>query len=186
MALQSSGQISLFDVVLEHRPNNTTVGSGLKPFSLTDYNSYSTSVSSPLTLSEFYSTSSSYNTGRYDLTAGAGPVSFSWAASVGDIKEIYLYTNNYTGEPGSDASLGIALTNGGTYKLRYHAPSGGSGANWSLGHGPSNFITSSAPGVGNTYSHGFFGPFTASPVSFSINSGYSDLMYLYARIIRIA
>ena len=181
MALQSSGQISLFDVVLEHRPNNTTVGSGLKPFSLTDYNSYSTSVSSPLTLKEFYGTSSSYNTGRYDLTAG------SWAASVGDIKEIYLYTNNYVGEPGSDASLGIALTNGGTYKLRYHAPSSGSGANWSLGHGPSNFINGSAPGVaGNTYSHGFFGPFTASAVSFSINSGYSDLMNLYARIIRIA
>ena len=50
MALQSSGQISFFDVVLEHRPDNTNVGSGLKPFRLTDYNSYSTSVSSPLTL----------------------------------------------------------------------------------------------------------------------------------------
>lgn len=183
MALQSSGQISLFDVVLEHRPNNTTVGSGLKPFRLANYNSYSTSVYSPLRLKEFYGTGYSYDTSRYDdlynSGGSGGVVSITWAASVGDIKEIKLAISNYTPEPGSEKTLSISLTNGGTYKLRYEVPSTGSGANFSIGYS-SNVIYGGAGGSG------FFGPFTNSSINLSATSGSSDLINLYARIIRIA
>lgn len=185
MALQSSGQISFFDVVLEHRPNNTTVGSGLKPFRLAaNYNSYSTSVSSPLTLKEFYGTSSSYNTSRYDNSyTGVGNATLSWAASVGDIKEIYLFTNSFSPDPGSETTAAISLTNGGTYKLRYFVNSNSSNAAFVIGHGPSNSIYPSTLSP-----NGFFGPFTPGGyvLSFSATSTYDSLAYLYARIIRIA
>lgn len=181
MALQSSGQISFADVILEHRPNNTTIGSGLKPFKLTDYNAYSTSSSLPLTLKEFYNTFSSYNTSRFDAAFGYNdPSSVNWSASLFDIREYKLFTNNFSPDPGSQTTLQITFTNGGTYKVRWRVESNNSTASFSIGYG-SNFIfpTTISP-------DGFFGPFTNSTLNLSASSTSDSLSQMYVRIIRIA
>ena len=185
MGLQSSGEITFADIILEHRPNNTTVGSGLKPFKLNDYNAYSTSTSLPLTFSEFYSTSSSYNTTRYDVaytSSGSGEnFSENWAASLFDVREYKVSSGDYTPNTGSQCSLTITFTNGGTYKCRFYFNSTGASASGSIGYG-STFTTATI--ISNT--NGFFGRFTNSTLNITATSSSTDLANMYVRIIRVA
>lgn len=186
MALQSSGEISFADVILEHRPNNTTVGSGLKPFKLADYNAYSTSVSLPLTIKEFYGTQSSYNTSRYDVTytSNSGQENFTenWAASLFDVREYKISTGEYTPNTGSQCNLTITFTNGGTYKCRYFFDAIDSVANGFIGYG-SNYITGITT-INKT--NGFFGKFTNSTLTITSSSSSSAYGNMYVRIIRVA
>lgn len=189
MALQSSGQITFADIILEHRPNNTTVGSGLKPFKLNDYNDYSTSESLPLRFSEFYDTMSSYNTSRFDFQANDSNVPDSWAASVFDVREYKVQTNEFAIEPyvGTEASLVITLTNGGTYKCRYFFDANGSGASGSIGTSSNNIqLSSNLINSGHQNANGFFGPLATTVLGISATSGPSTTTRLYVRIIRVA
>jgi hypothetical protein len=111
--LQSSGQISIADIVLELRPDDTTAGSGIKPFSFSALAPYSTNSATPYGISEWYSQSLTYNTSRY-IDFG-----YTWAASPGDILETRNEIPFDVGGPGFYDQV-ITISNSGFYKIRFY------------------------------------------------------------------